>query len=90
MYVAWEDLTVVIPNFGEGATKRLLNGVNGCGEPNRILAIMGPSGSGKSTLLDALAGPFSLSQTHTPIHVKISSLFLLCISFIVKWFSSII
>ncbi|CAD5315233.1 unnamed protein product [Arabidopsis thaliana] len=56
MYVAWEDLTVVIPNFGEGATKRLLNGVNGCGEPNRILAIMGPSGSGKSTLLDALAG----------------------------------
>ncbi|KFK35849.1 hypothetical protein AALP_AA4G044900 [Arabis alpina] len=56
MYVAWEDLTVVIPNFGEGATKRLLNGVNGCGEPNRILAIMGPSGSGKSTLLDSLAG----------------------------------
>ncbi|ESQ30337.1 hypothetical protein EUTSA_v10011282mg [Eutrema salsugineum] len=56
MFVAWEDLTVVIPNFGEGPTKRLLNGVNGCGEPNRILAIMGPSGSGKSTLLDALAG----------------------------------
>lgn len=56
MYVAWEDLTVVIPNFGEGPTRRLLNGVNGCGEPNRILAIMGPSGSGKSTLLDALAG----------------------------------
>lgn len=63
MYVAWEDLTVVIPNFGEGATKRLLNGVNGCGEPNRILAIMGPSGSGKSTLLDALAGHFSLSHS---------------------------
>ncbi|WZY96937.1 hypothetical protein YC2023_069266 [Brassica napus] len=56
MFLAWEDLTVVIPNFGQGPTKRLLNGVNGCGEPNRILAIMGPSGSGKSTLLDALAG----------------------------------
>ncbi|KAG2304942.1 hypothetical protein Bca52824_033593 [Brassica carinata] len=56
MFLSWEDLTVVIPNFGQGPTKRLLNGVNGCGEPNRILAIMGPSGSGKSTLLDALAG----------------------------------
>lgn len=68
MYVAWEDLTVVIPNFGEGATKRLLNGVNGCGEPNRILAVMGPSGSGKSTLLDALAGHFFLYLSHT--HVR--------------------
>ncbi|CAN6931069.1 hypothetical protein F2Q68_00043568 [Brassica cretica] len=56
MFLAWEDLKVVIPNFGQGPTKRLLNGVNGCGEPNRIVAIMGPSGSGKSTLLDALAG----------------------------------
>ncbi|KAJ4917756.1 ABC transporter G family member 13 [Raphanus sativus] len=56
MFLTWEDLTVVIPNFGQGPTKRLLNGVNGSGEPNRILAIMGPSGSGKSTLLDALAG----------------------------------
>ncbi|CAH2036397.1 unnamed protein product [Thlaspi arvense] len=31
MFVAWEDLTVVIPNFGEGPTKRLLNGVSGYG-----------------------------------------------------------
>jgi ABC-type lipoprotein export system ATPase subunit len=51
-------LSVVIPNFGSGHTKRLLNGLNGYAEPNRIMAVMGPSGSGKSTLLDALAGLF--------------------------------
>lgn len=71
MFLTWEDLTVVIPNFGQGPTKRLLNGVNGSGEPNRILAIMGPSGSGKSTLLDALAGhSLSLTRTHTHTHMK--------------------
>ncbi|KAL2329218.1 hypothetical protein Fmac_022645 [Flemingia macrophylla] len=58
-YVVWEDLSVVVPNFGNGHTKRLLNGLNGYAEPNRIMAIMGPSGSGKSTLLDALAGRLS-------------------------------
>ena len=58
-YLAWEDLRVVLPNFGKGPTKRLLNGLNGYAEPGRIMAIMGPSGSGKSTLLDALAGLFT-------------------------------
>jgi len=56
MFLVWEDLTVVLPNFGNGPTRRLLNGLNGYAEPGKILAIMGPSGSGKSTLLDALAG----------------------------------
>ncbi|ESQ30334.1 hypothetical protein EUTSA_v10011278mg [Eutrema salsugineum] len=55
-YLAWEDLTVVIPNFSGGPTRRLLDGLNGYAEPGRIMAIMGPSGSGKSTLLDTLAG----------------------------------
>nr|QMS43325.1 ATP-binding cassette transporter G family member 13 [Medicago truncatula] len=59
MHLVWEDLSVVIPNFGNGHTRRLLNGLNGYVEPNRIMAIMGPSGSGKSTLLDALAGRLS-------------------------------
>ncbi|KAJ8751216.1 hypothetical protein K2173_016397 [Erythroxylum novogranatense] len=58
-YLVWEDLTVVLPNFGHGPTKRLLQGLNGYAEPGRIMAIMGPSGSGKSTLLDALAGRLS-------------------------------
>lgn len=56
MYLVWEDLTVVLPNFGDGPTRRLLNELTGHAEPGRIMAIMGPSGSGKSTLLDALAG----------------------------------
>ncbi|KAL2238593.1 UNVERIFIED_CONTAM: ABC transporter G family member 15 [Sesamum indicum] len=55
-YLSWEDLTVVLPNFGQGPTKKLLHGLNGYAEPGRIMAIMGPSGSGKSTLLDSLAG----------------------------------
>ena len=57
-YLVWEDLTVVLPNFSDGPTKRLLNGLKGFAEPGKIMAIMGPSGSGKSTLLDALAGSF--------------------------------
>ncbi|XP_054796036.1 ABC transporter G family member 12-like [Prosopis cineraria] len=56
LYLVWEDLAVVVPNFGKGHTKRLLDRLSGYAEPNRIMAIMGPSGSGKSTLLDALAG----------------------------------
>ena len=56
MYLVWEDLSVVLPNFGNGRTRRLLDGLTGFAEPGRIMAIMGPSGSGKSTLLDSLAG----------------------------------
>nr|KJB35758.1 hypothetical protein B456_006G126900 [Gossypium raimondii] len=59
MYLVWEELTVALPNFGNGPTRRLLDGVTGCAQPGRIMAIMGPSGSGKSTLLDALAGRLS-------------------------------
>lgn len=55
-YLVWEDLTVVLPSFGNKPTKRILQGINGYAEPGRIMAIMGPSGSGKSTLLDSLAG----------------------------------
>lgn len=56
-YLVWEDLTVVLPNFGKNKpTRRLLQGLTGYAEPGRIMAIMGPSGSGKSTLLDSLAG----------------------------------
>ncbi|KAK6164115.1 hypothetical protein DH2020_000979 [Rehmannia glutinosa] len=58
-YLVWEDLMVVLPNFGHGPTKKLLHGLHGYAEPGRIMAIMGPSGSGKSTLLDALAGRLS-------------------------------
>ncbi|KAK3408522.1 hypothetical protein EUGRSUZ_J00745 [Eucalyptus grandis] len=58
-FLVWEDLSAVLPNFGHGHTKRLLQGLNGYAEPGRIMAIMGPSGSGKSTLLDSLAGRLS-------------------------------
>ncbi|KAK3026356.1 hypothetical protein RJ639_042653 [Escallonia herrerae] len=64
-YLVWEDLTVVLPNFGHGPTKRLLHGLSGYAEPGRIMAIMGPSGSGKSTLLDALAGRLSTNVVMT-------------------------
>ncbi|XP_054799077.1 ABC transporter G family member 15-like [Prosopis cineraria] len=63
--LVWEDLTVVLPNFGKGPTKRLLNGLHGYAEPGRIMAIMGPSGSGKSTLLDSLAGRLSKNVVMT-------------------------
>ncbi|KAG5253860.1 ABC transporter-related family protein [Salix suchowensis] len=59
VYLVWDDLSVVIPNFGNGPTRRLLQGLRGYAEPGRIMAIMGPSGSGKSTLLDSLAGRLS-------------------------------
>lgn len=61
-YLVWRDLTVMLPNFGQGPVKKLLKGLNGYAEPGRIMAIMGPSGSGKSTLLDSLAGTDSFSS----------------------------
>ncbi|GLT82163.1 hypothetical protein SLE2022_005710 [Rubroshorea leprosula] len=65
IYLVWEDLNVVLPNFGNKPTKRLLQGLNGFVEPGRIMAIMGPSGSGKSTLLDSLAGRLSRNVVMT-------------------------
>ncbi|KAK4780659.1 hypothetical protein SAY87_016765 [Trapa incisa] len=59
MYLVWEDLSVVLPNSGNGHSRKLLNGITGSAEPGRLLAIMGPSGSGKTTLLDSLAGRLS-------------------------------
>ncbi|XP_058730325.1 ABC transporter G family member 15-like [Vicia villosa] len=64
-FLAWEDLRVIIPNFGKGPTKKILNGLHGFAEPGRIMAIMGPSGSGKSTLLDSLAGRLSKNVVMT-------------------------
>uniref|UniRef100_F6GWB0 ABC transporter domain-containing protein n=1 Tax=Vitis vinifera TaxID=29760 RepID=F6GWB0_VITVI len=58
-HLVWEDLTVVVPSFGSGATRRVLQGLSGYAEPGRLMAVMGPSGSGKSTLLDSLAGRLS-------------------------------
>ncbi|KAH7543514.1 hypothetical protein FEM48_Zijuj02G0192100 [Ziziphus jujuba var. spinosa] len=38
MYLVWEDLTVMLPNFGNGRhTRRLLDGLNGRGRPLRVL-----------------------------------------------------
>ncbi|KAL0460945.1 UNVERIFIED_CONTAM: ABC transporter G family member 15 [Sesamum latifolium] len=65
VYLVWQDLTVVLPNFGQGPIRKLLNGLNGYAEPGRIMAIMGPSGSGKSTLLDSLAGRLSRNVVMT-------------------------
>nr|GMD73736.1 ABC transporter G family member 15-like [Ipomoea batatas] len=64
-YLVWEDLTVVLPNFGQGPTKKLLHGLSGYAQPGRIMSIMGPSGSGKSTLLDSLAGRLSSNVVMT-------------------------
>jgi ABC-type multidrug transport system fused ATPase/permease subunit len=69
VYLVWEDLTVVLPNFGNGPTKRLLQGLRGYAEPGRITAIMGPSGSGKSTLLDSLAGMFFFFLVRSLAHL---------------------
>lgn len=55
--LVWEDLTVVARQDHSGGSKRkLLNGLNGYAESNRMMAVVGPSGSGKSTLIGALAG----------------------------------
>ncbi|KAK3217895.1 hypothetical protein Dsin_011865 [Dipteronia sinensis] len=64
-YLVWEDLTVVAQSLKNSATKKLVSGLSGYAEPDRIMAIMGPSGSGKSTLLDALAGRLSTNTLMT-------------------------
>ncbi|GLT68181.1 hypothetical protein SLA2020_404370 [Shorea laevis] len=61
IYSVWEDLNVVLPNFGNKPTKSSLQGLNGFAEPGRIMAIMVPSGFGKSTLLALLLVCFALS-----------------------------
>lgn len=71
-YLVWRDLTVMLPNFGQGPVKKLLNGLDGYAEPGRIMAIMGPSGSGKSTLLDSLAGIYIYIYLH--LHIQILTL----------------
>ncbi|XP_038693234.1 ABC transporter G family member 15-like isoform X2 [Tripterygium wilfordii] len=53
-YLVWEDVTVM-----DGSSNKLLSGLSGYAQTDRIMAIMGPSGSGKSTLLDAFAGRLS-------------------------------
>lgn len=55
-FLVWQDLTVIAQSLRNGAPRKLLNGLNGLAESDRIMAIMGPSGSGKSTILNALAG----------------------------------
>jgi len=71
MYLVWDDLSVTLPNSGNGHARKLLNGLTGHAEPGRMMAIMGPSGSGKSTLLDSLAGTFSLSYSFVPSQVML-------------------
>ncbi|KAH7315358.1 hypothetical protein KP509_21G046300 [Ceratopteris richardii] len=53
--LAWKDLWVTVKSKGQ-RSRVVLQGLTGCAEQGKILAVMGPSGSGKSTLLDALAG----------------------------------
>ncbi|KAL1351256.1 hypothetical protein HN51_015181 [Arachis hypogaea] len=68
--LVWEELTVVI-NSGKSSNnnserrKKVLNGISGYAEPNRIMALIGPSGAGKSTFLDALAGRLATNVSIT-------------------------
>ncbi|KAK4838203.1 hypothetical protein QYF36_011860 [Acer negundo] len=64
-YLVWQDLTVVAQSLKNGTAKKLVSGLSGYAEPDRIMAIIGPSGSGKSTLLDALAGRLSTNTLMT-------------------------
>ncbi|KAL1312446.1 hypothetical protein HN51_039058 [Arachis hypogaea] len=55
--LVWENLEVeVVSSYSNERRKKVLNGISGYAEPNRIMALIGPSGAGKSTFLDALAG----------------------------------
>ncbi|XXG83563.1 hypothetical protein AAC387_Pa10g1291 [Persea americana] len=74
VYLVWEDLTVVLPDYGKGPTRRLIQGLSGCCEPGRIMAIMGPSGSGKSILLDSLAGRLAGNAYVTQENVLLGTL----------------
>lgn len=58
--LSWKDLRLTVDG-----KRYILQGLSGCAEPGRLLAIMGPSGSGKSTLLDTLAGTFPWSMVQT-------------------------
>ncbi|CAM6086145.1 unnamed protein product [Calypogeia fissa] len=59
-FLTWKDLRLTVDG-----KRYILQGLSGCAEPGRLLAIMGPSGSGKSTLLDTLAGRPSRDTTVT-------------------------
>jgi len=49
--LVWKDLRATLPNGSQ-----LYDGMNGCVQMGRPLAVLGPSGCGKTTLLSCLAG----------------------------------
>ncbi|CAD5315238.1 unnamed protein product [Arabidopsis thaliana] len=88
-YLAWEDLTVVIPNFSGGPTRRLLDGLNGHAEPGRLARNVIMTGNlllnGKKARLDyglvayvtqedILMGTLTVRETITySAHLRLSS-----------------
>ncbi|XP_022774991.1 ABC transporter G family member 11-like isoform X1 [Durio zibethinus] len=64
IFLTWTDLWVTVSG-GKKGTREILQGLTGCAEACKVLAILGPSGSGKSTLLDTLAGRLSSGTQQT-------------------------
>lgn len=75
VHLVWEEVKVEAKNLRNGAKKKLINGLSGYAQPDRIMAIMGPSGSGKSTFLDALAGILYAHFIYYYTHIYIPALF---------------